>query len=125
MSPWRADARPHDDVVRPAAIRRRPIVEVQSVRWSDDHRDVPLRFQERSKRLGDASTSGVRVADEDDVCVDVAGVVGEPSRDPKCPQFCDACFTGDYPTRLTDMAERQSPELLTLPFGDGPASKVA
>ena len=51
--------------------------------------------------------------------------VGEPSRDPKCPQFCDACFTGDYPTRLTDMAERQSPELLTLPFGDGPASKVA
>ncbi len=51
--------------------------------------------------------------------------VGEPARDPACPQFCDACFTGDYPTRLTDLEERQSPELLTLPFGDGKASKVA
>ncbi len=28
--------------------------------------------------------------------------VGEAKRDPAAPQFCDACFTGDYPTRLTD-----------------------
>jgi amidophosphoribosyltransferase len=28
-------------------------------------------------------------------------VSGEP-RDPDQPQYCDACFTGDYPTRLTD-----------------------
>ena len=28
--------------------------------------------------------------------------VGEPGRNNECPQFCDACFTGDYPTRLTD-----------------------
>jgi amidophosphoribosyltransferase len=28
--------------------------------------------------------------------------VGEPGRDPAAPQYCDACFTGDYPTRLTD-----------------------
>ena len=28
--------------------------------------------------------------------------VGEASRDGDAPQFCDACFTGDYPTRLTD-----------------------
>lgn len=26
----------------------------------------------------------------------------EPGRDPEHPQFCDACFTGEYPTRLTD-----------------------
>lgn len=28
--------------------------------------------------------------------------VNEPSRNNEQPQFCDACFTGDYPTALTD-----------------------
>ena len=28
--------------------------------------------------------------------------MGWQHRDPDSPQFCDACFTGDYPTRLTD-----------------------
>ena len=28
--------------------------------------------------------------------------VGEQARDPDQPQFCDACFTGAYPTRLLD-----------------------
>ena len=28
--------------------------------------------------------------------------MGLPGRDSSQPQFCDACFTGDYPTRLTD-----------------------
>ena len=28
--------------------------------------------------------------------------VFEPGRDNAAPQFCDACFTGDYPTRLID-----------------------
>ncbi len=28
--------------------------------------------------------------------------VGEARRDNDAPQYCDACFTGDYPTRLTD-----------------------
>jgi amidophosphoribosyltransferase len=28
--------------------------------------------------------------------------VGEKSRNPVAPQYCDACFTGDYPTSLTD-----------------------
>ena len=41
--------------------------------------------------------------------------VGEASRNKACPQYCDACFTGDYPTRLTDMDERDAPDLLTLP----------
>jgi amidophosphoribosyltransferase len=41
--------------------------------------------------------------------------VGEAGRNRGCPQFCDACFTGDYPTRLTDLADRETPDLLTLP----------
>jgi amidophosphoribosyltransferase len=34
-------------------------------------------------------------------------------RDPACPQFCDACFTGDYPIVLTD---RDTP----ITTGDAP-----
>ena len=41
--------------------------------------------------------------------------VGEAGRNKGCAQYCDACFTGDYPTRLTDLAERETPDLLTLP----------
>ncbi|GGB91601.1 amidophosphoribosyltransferase [Novosphingobium endophyticum] len=37
--------------------------------------------------------------------------VGEAKRNSKCPQFCDACFSGDYPTKLTDFTERQPPKL--------------
>jgi amidophosphoribosyltransferase len=29
--------------------------------------------------------------------------VGETGRDAKRPQFCDACFSGDYPIELTDV----------------------
>ncbi|MBV1686935.1 amidophosphoribosyltransferase [Novosphingobium sp. G106] len=41
--------------------------------------------------------------------------VGEAGRKAGAPQYCDACFTGDYPTRLTDLGERETPDLLTLP----------
>ena len=51
--------------------------------------------------------------------------VGEANRNAGSPQFCDACFSGDYPTRLTDLAERDKPDLLTLPIGGRKTSKVA
>lgn len=35
--------------------------------------------------------------------------VGESSRDKDSPQFCDACFTGEYPTPLTDQDRRDGP----------------
>ncbi|MCX7677513.1 MAG: amidophosphoribosyltransferase [Alteraurantiacibacter sp.] len=42
--------------------------------------------------------------------------VGLAGRNNACPQYCDACFTGDYPTTLTDLAERQNAQAqLTLP----------
>jgi amidophosphoribosyltransferase len=35
--------------------------------------------------------------------------VGETERNKSCPQYCDACFTGDYPTTLTDVTDRENP----------------
>ena len=32
--------------------------------------------------------------------------LGEARRNDDVPQYCDACFTGDYPTALTDYDER-------------------
>jgi amidophosphoribosyltransferase len=47
--------------------------------------------------------------------------VGHEKRDSVRPQFCDACFTGDYPTSLTDLAlsEQKTAE---LPFADPKAA---
>ncbi len=39
---------------------------------------------------------------------------GEAGRDPARPQFCDACFTGDYPTTLTDQEGGSVPAQLSL-----------
>ena len=49
--------------------------------------------------------------------------IGEPGRKDGCPQYCDACFTGDYPTRLTDLAERVDPAQLSLPVDKTPAER--
>ena len=44
--------------------------------------------------------------------------VGLSGRDQACPQYCDACFTGDYPTPLTDLAgHREENAQLSLPVG--------
>jgi amidophosphoribosyltransferase len=40
--------------------------------------------------------------------------LGKPGRDAKTPQFCDACFTGDYPIALTDHIEPRDPQLNLL-----------
>ncbi len=44
--------------------------------------------------------------------------VGLEGRDNGCPQYCDACFTGDYPTALTDLGARETDDAqLTFPVG--------
>ena len=40
--------------------------------------------------------------------------VGEPHRDPIRPQYCDACFTGSYPIRLTDQEDHPVETQLSL-----------
>jgi amidophosphoribosyltransferase len=39
--------------------------------------------------------------------------MGQPRRDPDKPQYCDACFSGEYPTTLTDQTDN-SPKQLSL-----------
>ena len=40
--------------------------------------------------------------------------MGESGRNPDSPQFCDACFTGDYPIALTDRDGGGLPAQLSL-----------
>ena len=40
--------------------------------------------------------------------------VGEDQRQDIQPQYCDACFTGAYPTPLTDRDGQEEPDQLTL-----------
>jgi len=40
--------------------------------------------------------------------------VGEDARNAAQPQYCDACFTGEYPTRLTDHEDGDKPQQLSL-----------
>lgn len=40
--------------------------------------------------------------------------VGESARNPDQPQFCDACFTGAYPTRLIDRTGTDNVRQLTI-----------
>jgi amidophosphoribosyltransferase len=45
--------------------------------------------------------------------------VREPSRNNSQPQFCDACFTGEYPTRLMDRDGSDNVRQLSLLAGNG------
>jgi len=40
--------------------------------------------------------------------------MGTPGRDPAAPRFCDACFTGDYPTTLDDVNDAEDRQLSFL-----------
>ena len=43
--------------------------------------------------------------------------LGEEGRDEAAPQHCDACFTGDYPTSLTDREDLERRNQLLLQEG--------
>ncbi|PKP91019.1 MAG: amidophosphoribosyltransferase, partial [Alphaproteobacteria bacterium HGW-Alphaproteobacteria-15] len=47
--------------------------------------------------------------------------VGSQNRNAACPQFCDACFSGDYPTALTDLTQAEN-KAAELPFADPKAA---
>ena len=43
--------------------------------------------------------------------------MGEAARNNDAPQFCDACFTGDYPISLTDFDEGGATTQMSLLAG--------
>lgn len=45
--------------------------------------------------------------------------VGETARNGEAPQFCDACFTGQYPTRLVDFEDTDNVRTLSVLAGNG------
>jgi amidophosphoribosyltransferase len=44
--------------------------------------------------------------------------VGEANRNATAPQYCDACFTGDYPTRLADAEGQVTQDQLSFLLED-------
>jgi amidophosphoribosyltransferase len=44
--------------------------------------------------------------------------VGGADRDPAQPQYCDACFSGEYPTALEDFGEGRAADQLSLMLED-------
>jgi len=72
--------------------------------------DTPERNKLLAARMDIAEMTQFIVADSL-AFVSIDGLyraVGETGRNNACPQHCDACFTGQYPTPLTDMAEREA-----------------
>jgi len=66
--------------------------------------DTPEKSKLLASRMSVAEmTDFLRVDSLSFISIDgLYRAVGEMRRDPNQPQYCDACFTGEYPTRLTD-----------------------
>ena len=78
--------------------------------------DTPERSKLLAARM-DVAAMAEFIAADSLAFVSIDGLyraVGEAQRESGRPQYCDACFTGDYPTRLTDLSERDDPDQLSL-----------
>jgi glutamine phosphoribosylpyrophosphate amidotransferase len=74
--------------------------------WAGHHRgrDRAIAYIENAREIAHAGKVEVELE---------AMLVGE-DRDNAQPQRCDACFTGDYPTSLTDVTEKERGAPLSL-----------
>ncbi|MET0179911.1 MAG: amidophosphoribosyltransferase [Novosphingobium sp.] len=78
--------------------------------------DTPERSKLLAARM-DVAAMGEFIQADSLAFVSIDGLyraVGEARREAGAPQYCDACFTGAYPTRLTDLADRTAPAQLSL-----------
>ncbi len=66
--------------------------------------DTPEKSKLLASRMSVAEMADfIKVDSLDFLSIDgLYRAVGEARRNNDAPQYCDACFTGDYPTRLTD-----------------------
>ena len=66
--------------------------------------DTPTEDQLLASQM-DVATMAAHIGADSLAFISVDGMyraMGHKYRDPDGPQFCDACFTGDYPIELTD-----------------------
>ncbi len=78
--------------------------------------DTPKREELMASKL-DITDMGRRIGVDSLRFISFDGLyraVGETGRNPDNPQYCDACFTRDYPIRLTDFEEGPVPQQLSL-----------
>ena len=78
--------------------------------------DTPERDKLLAAKM-DVETMAKHIGADSLAFVSIDGLyraVGEPGRNRAAPKFCDACFTGDYPTTLTDKATGPRPVQLSL-----------
>ncbi len=83
--------------------------------------DTPEKSQLLASRMSvEKMTDFIRVDSLGFVSIDgLYRAVREPGRNNEHPQFCDACFTGDYPTTLTDQGDMDNVRSLSLLANNG------
>lgn len=83
--------------------------------------DTPEKSKLLASRMTvDQMADFIRVDSLDFLSIDgLYRAVREPSRNNECPQFCDACFTGEYPTTLTDQDDEGKVRSLSLLANNG------
>lgn len=72
--------------------------------------DTPSRNGLLAARMDiEAMTKHIGVDSLEFISIDgLYRAVGKKYRNAECPQFCDACFTGEYPTHLTDQNSKDN-----------------
>ena len=79
--------------------------------------DTPERGELMASRM-DVPAMAAHIGVDSLAFVSIDGLyraMGEAGgRDPQAPRYCDACFSGDYPTRLSDREGQGRPSQLTL-----------
>ena len=78
--------------------------------------DTPDRDQLLASQM-DAAAMARHIGVDSLAFISIDGLyraMGAKGRDPEQPQFCDACFTGDYPIPLSDRDGGDSPRQLSL-----------